>query len=43
MSCIEMSRDLSEGTRGQIIALSNKGMSHGKIAHKVSVPKGAVQ
>ena len=36
-----MSRDFSERTRGQIIALSNEGMSQGKIAHKVSVSKGA--
>ena len=38
-----MFRDLSAGTRGQIIALSNKGMSQRKIAHKLSVSKGAVQ
>ena len=36
MSCIEMSRDLSERIRGQIIALSNEGMSQRKIADKVS-------
>ena len=36
MSCIEMSRELSEGIRGQIIALSNEGMSQRKIADKVS-------
>ena len=43
MSCIEMSRDLSEGIRGQTIGLSNKGMSQLKIADNVRVSKGAVQ
>ena len=43
MSCIEISSDLSEGIRGQIIALSNEGMSQCKIADKVSVSKDAVQ
>ena len=43
MSCIEMSRDLSEGIWGQIITLSNEGMSQCKIADEVSVSKGAVQ
>ena len=38
-----MSRDLSKGIRGQIIVLSNEGMSQRKIADKVSVSKGAVQ
>ena len=42
MSCIEMSRDLSERIRGEIIELSNEGMSQRKIADKVSVSKGAV-
>ena len=36
MPCIEMFRDLSEGTRGQIIALSNEGMSQRRIEDKVS-------
>ena len=37
MSCIEMSCiELSEGIRGQIIELSNEGMSQRKIADKVS-------
>ena len=36
MSCIEMSREFSEGIRGQITALSNEGMLQHKIADKVS-------
>ena len=36
MSCIEVSRELSEGIRGQIIALSNEGMPQRKIADKLS-------
>ena len=38
-----MAKDLSEGVREQIIALSNKGLSQRKIAEKVGVSKGAVQ
>ena len=36
MSCIKMCRDLSEWIRGQIIALSNEGMSQHKSTDKVS-------
>ena len=38
-----MAKDLSEGVRGQIIALSNEGLSQRKIAEKVGVSNGAVQ
>ena len=34
---------LSEGIRGQIIALSNEGYSQRKIAEKIKVSKGAVR
>lgn len=38
-----MAKDLSEGLRGQIIALNNEGLSQRKIAEKIGVSKGAVQ
>ena len=38
-----MAKDLSEGVRGQIIALSNEGLSQRKIAEKLGVSKGGVQ
>ena len=38
-----MAKELSEGIRGQIIALSNKGFSQRKIAAKIKLSKGAVQ
>ena len=38
-----MEKELSEGKRGQIMALSNEGMSQRKIAEKLHVSKGAVQ
>ena len=38
-----MAKDLSEGVRGQIIALSNEGLSQRIIAEKVGMSKGAVQ
>ncbi len=34
-------QELSEGIRGQIIALSNEGLSQRKIAEKIKVSKGA--
>ena len=39
----KMVKELSEGIRGQIIALSNEGFSQRKIAEKIGVSKGAVQ
>jgi IS30 family transposase len=38
-----MAKDLSEGIRGQIIALRNEGYSQWLIAVKIGVLKGAVQ
>ena len=38
-----MTKDLNEGVRGQIIVVSNEGLSQRKIAEKVGVSKGAVQ
>ena len=38
-----MAKELSEGLRGQIIALSNEGYSQRTIAKKIMVSKGAVQ
>ena len=38
-----MSSELGEGLRGQIVALSQEGMSQRQIAAKVEVSKGAVQ
>ena len=38
-----MTKELSEGIRGQIIALSNKGFLQRKIAAKIKWSKGAVQ
>ena len=38
-----MAKDLSEGVRGQIIALTNEGYSQRQVAAKIGVSKGAVQ
>lgn len=38
-----MANELSEGIRGQMIALSNEGLSQRKIAEKIKVSKGPVQ
>ena len=38
-----MAKDLSEGVRGQIIALINEGYSQRQVAAKVGVSKGGVQ
>ena len=38
-----MAKELSEGVRGQIVALSNEGFSQRQIAAKIGVSKGAVQ
>ena len=38
-----MAKELIEGLRGQIIALSNEGYSQRTIAKKIMVSKGAVQ
>ena len=38
-----MAKDLSEGVRGQIIALINEGYSQGQVAAKVGVSEGGVQ
>ena len=38
-----MAKELSDGVTGQIIALSNEGMSQRKIAKKIKLSKGAVQ
>ena len=38
-----MAKDLSEGVRGQIIALTNEGYSQREVAAKIGVSKGAVQ
>ena len=38
-----MAKDLSEGVRRQIIALTNEGYSQREIAAKMGVSKGAVQ
>ena len=38
-----MAKEISEGIRGQIIALSNKGFLQRKIAAKIKLSKGAVQ
>ena len=38
-----MAKDLSEGVRGQIIALTNEGYSQQEVAAKMGVSKGAVQ
>ena len=37
-----MAKDLSEGVRGQIIALTNEGYSQPEAAAKMGVSKGAV-
>ena len=39
----KIAKDLSEGVRGQIIALNYEGLSQRKIAERVGVSKGAVQ
>ena len=38
-----MAKDLSEGVRGQIIALTNEGYSQQEVAAKMGVSKGAEQ
>jgi IS30 family transposase len=38
-----MAKDLSEGIRGQIIALRNECYSQRQIAARIGVSKGAVQ
>ena len=38
-----MAKELSEGIRGQIIALNNEGFSQRKIVEKIKFSKGAVQ
>ena len=38
-----MAKDLSEGVRGQIIALTNEGYSQRQVAARIGVSKGAVQ
>ena len=38
-----MAKDLSEGFRGQIIALINEGYSQRQVAAKVGVSEGGVQ
>ena len=43
VSGTRMAKELSEGIRGQIIALSNEGYSQCTIAAKIKVSKGAVQ
>ena len=37
-----MAKDLSEGVRGQIIALTNEGYSQRQVAAKIGVSKGPV-
>ncbi len=39
----KMAKDLSEGVRGQVIALTNEGYSQRQVAAKLRVSKCAVQ
>lgn len=36
-------KELTEGTRGQVVALNNDGLSHRKIAEKLRISKSGVQ
>ena len=38
-----MAKELSEGVRGEIMALIKEGLSHRQIAARMRVSKGAVQ